>query len=191
MGLFRWLVRRQTLCLYSFWLSSPVPPVAPRRPLDIRFIASLADPTTVLLRPYYPAGVVEERLEKADRCCVGVREERVVGYCWLGRGEVSIAEISRSILVAPDEVYYYDAYTVPECRGQSIFPALLVRMLEADRAQGLARALIFAMSTNHASRRAISKAGFQQFRDVEMLTVLGLPFYRMRPLRPEREVAFV
>ncbi|MBI2368767.1 MAG: GNAT family N-acetyltransferase [Deltaproteobacteria bacterium] len=191
MGLWEWLVQRQTLCLYSFWLSSPVARVEPRGPLDIRFIAGMADRTTALLRAFYPAGGVEERLDKGDRCCVGVREDRVAGYCWLGRGEVSVAEIHRSILVAPDEVYYYDAYTVPECRGQNIFPALLARMLEADRAQGLARALIFAMSTNHPSRRAISKAGFQHFRDVEMITVLGLSFYRMRPLRSEREVAFV
>jgi RimJ/RimL family protein N-acetyltransferase len=77
------------------------------------------------------------------------------------------------VVPAGDEIYLYDAYTVPEWRGRRLFPAMLSALTARARAQGKRRALIFVLASNLASARAIEHAGFERFQVVSRVEVWG------------------
>ena len=121
------------------------------------------------------------RLARGEQCWTAQHHDKIMAYCWATHKPVEIGELRRIINPRDDEVYLYDAFTFPEYRGQNLYPALLHRILDHSRQQGLRRALIFVLSENTASIRGVQKAGFGEFQRVTYRNFLGFGRYAYRP----------
>ena len=98
---------------------------------------------------------------------------RIVSYCWIAFNEEWIGEIEMKVRPRREEAYLYDAFTLPQYRCRNLFSALLSNSLEYLRSRGYSRALIFALSSNKPSIRAIEKSGFKCFQSVLFFKLLG------------------
>jgi GNAT superfamily N-acetyltransferase len=113
------------------------------------------------------------RFKAGQVCAVACHGKEVVSYCWLTGAPTGVTEIDRLVVPGPDDVYLYDAFTEPRWRGRALFSATLLQLLSFARAQGKRRALIFVLTDNHASRKAIERTGFELFLAVSKITWWG------------------
>jgi ribosomal protein S18 acetylase RimI-like enzyme len=178
-----WLFAHKTLCLFEVDLKGP--PLAPceaRLAVEYcqlnaaswgtqRYTSHIPD------RHLFPA-----RFARSESFWTAQHEGKILSYCWATQEPVEIGEIRCIMSPRGDEVYLYDAFTFAAYRGQSLYPALLQRILEASHQQGLRRALIFVLSDNTASIRGVQKAGFREFQRVTYRNMLGFARYTYRPL---------
>jgi ribosomal protein S18 acetylase RimI-like enzyme len=175
----------KTLCLFEVELKRAQLPECPAR-LSVTYrvldaAAWAAQPHTGHIPDRH---VFQARLERGEQFWTAQRQGKILAYCWVTRGPVEIGEVNRIISPRGDEVYLYDALTFPEYRGHNLYPALLQRILEHSRQQGLRRALIFVLSDNVASIRGVQKAGFREFQRVSYYNLLGFRRYVYRPRLP-------
>lgn len=131
-----------------------------------------------------------ERLRDGQACAIAHHEGEVVAYCWLASTPVWVGEIGHAVVPGPEDVYLYDAFTMPGWRGRGLFPAMISRLLALARSQGRKRALIFVGAGNRASRRAIERAGFEIVHTVSRLDLCGLTRLWFRGPRSSR-ITFV
>ncbi|HVQ76104.1 MAG TPA: GNAT family N-acetyltransferase [Candidatus Binatia bacterium] len=176
------MIRTATLCLYERWLEAPPTPVALPAGVVVQILRAPA--TTAFAGPAHPRA--EHRLQEGEACAVARHGADAIAYCWLTWEPVWVEEVRRVLVPAPDEVYAYDAFTVPDWRGRALFPALLSRLHEFARAEGRSRAMVFALDRNVASRRAIEHAGFSLFGTVTRLDLWGLERLRFRGFTSRR-----
>jgi ribosomal protein S18 acetylase RimI-like enzyme len=173
---------KKTLCLFAVDLKAdPLPPCEASLAVEYRALDAAAwavQPYTshIADRLLFPL-----RLGRGEHLWTAQYEHKIVSYCWATRVSVEIGEIRRMISPRQDEVYLYDAFTFAEYRGHSLYPALLQRLLDHSRQQGLRRALIFVMSDNNASIRGVHKAGFREFQRVTYYNLLGVTRYVDQP----------
>ncbi|MDY6855643.1 MAG: GNAT family N-acetyltransferase [Thermodesulfobacteriota bacterium] len=166
------------LVLFSFNLKNRIPDVKEGIPTHIEFISDMSFFKTVGLpkKDYVDSVVFRDRFHRGDICCVAKSGGKIVSYCWISLNSAHIEEIDRNINLKKNEIYLYDAFTEPEFRGKSIFPRVLTDILKYGKRQGYHMSLIFALSSNHPSLRAIKKAGFTRFQSVYFISIYNKTF---------------
>jgi RimJ/RimL family protein N-acetyltransferase len=176
------MIRVATLCLYERHLAAPIPQGA----LPPGVALTLWDsPGDAGAGPWQREA--ERRLREGQVCAIVRHGEEVIAYCSLTDRREWVAEIGRLVVPGPGEVYLYDAYTAPAWRRRGLFQAMLKSLLEYARVQGRRRALIFVLTGNRASRRAIEQAGFELFQTVSRVKVWGLKGLWFRGSRAGRQ----
>lgn len=176
---------QKTLCLFEVDLKTAQLPLCTARlaveycQLDAKAWAVQPQTGHIADRHLFPA-----RLARGEYFWTAQHQGKIVAYCWATHAPVEIGEIRRVVSPRDDEIYFYDAFTFAEYRGQNLYPALLQRILEYSRHAGLSRALIFVMSDNAASIRGVQKAGFREFQRVTYSNILGFGRYVYRPRLP-------
>lgn len=165
------MIRFAKLCLYERWLEAPVPPGTLPPAVELVVVQTPAEAREAG-GPWQPDAF--QRLGDGQVCVVALHGRDVIAYCWLSRGPVLVAEIDRLVAPGSDEVYLYDAFTIPAWRGRGLFWAMLLRLLAFAQARDWRRALIFARASNRASRRAIERSGFELFRVAYRVELWGL-----------------
>ncbi len=180
--------RLVTLRVYERRLDAP----APSRVLPPGVELAVAD------RPMAAGGAkgrwhpeAEQRLRDGHVCAVARHETEVVAYCWLACTPVWVAEIGHAVVPGAEDVYIYDAFTMPEWRARGLFSAVLARLLAFAHARGRKRALIFAGARNRASRRVIERAGFEIVHSVWQVELCGLTRLWFRGPRSPSRVTLV
>ncbi|MGH7332583.1 MAG: GNAT family N-acetyltransferase [Candidatus Rokuibacteriota bacterium] len=165
------MIRVRTLCLYERQLDTPVTqgPLPPGVELAVWDAPPAAGDAG---RPWQPEA--ERRIREGQVCVVARHGGEVIAYCWLTWRPEWVAEVDRLVVPGPDEAYLYEAFTEPGWRGRGLFPAMLFRLLSYAWARGRRRALIFVLTNNRASRRAIEKGGFELFQTVSKVELGGL-----------------
>lgn len=164
------MIRVRTLCLYERQLEAPVSLGSLAAGVELA-VWDAPPRGGDLGRPWHPEA--ERRIREGQVCVAACHGSKVIAYCWLTWQPEWVAEIDRLVVPGPDEAYLYEAFTEPGWRGRGLFPAMLFRLLDYARAQGRRRALIFVLTDNRASRRAIEKAGFELFQTVSKLELAG------------------
>jgi len=187
----RWIFKEVHLCLYGFPLPGEVPPCEPS--LEVEYDAvGQSSPGIGRLTAVQEGRLIERRLGRGERCFLVLHKGQVVAYCWFSQARVGIEEVDLTVVVQPDEVYLYDAFTLPPWRGRGLYPALLTRMVKEAMEMGYRRAMIFAGEDNLPSRQGIEKAGFEFFQRITHYKLLGVSGYRYGPrLETHREVRLV
>jgi ribosomal protein S18 acetylase RimI-like enzyme len=173
---------KKTLCLFEFDLKqAPQQDSVARLPVTYRVLDAAAwavQPHTTHITDRH---LFQARLQRGEQFWTAQHQEKIISYCWATQEPVEIGEVRCLVSPRSDETYLYDAFTFPEYRGQSLYPALLQRIFAQSRQQGLRRALIFVLSDNTASIRGVQKAGFHEFQRVTYWNVLGCSRYTYRP----------
>lgn len=165
------MIRVATLCLYERQLDEAIGPG--RLPPGVDLAVWDSPPAEGDAgRPWHREA--ERRIDGGQVCVVARHGADVIAYCWLTWRPEWVAEIDRFVVPGPDEAYLYEAFTQPAWRGRGLFSSMLFRLLGYARAQGRRRALIFVLTDNSASRRAIERTGFELFQTVSRVEVCGL-----------------
>lgn len=85
---------------------------------------------------------------------------------------------NRIIDLAVDEGEIKYSLTLPQFRGQGLYPAALTRILRFLQGKGCKRAFICVKEDNRPSIRGIEKAGFNLLTRIDLLKVFGLQLSR-------------
>ncbi|MDY6983616.1 MAG: GNAT family N-acetyltransferase [Pseudomonadota bacterium] len=134
-------------------------------------ITDSESPVFAQLCTKYPNKDFRERYVMRQReCYVALRNGEIAGYAWVSADSLHVDEIACTFPLAADEVFIYDCFVDEAFRGGGIYPAMLRAALDDCAAQkGIRRAVIGAVSVNHASLRGIRKAGFRERKRIHYL----------------------
>lgn len=101
---------------------------------------------------------------------------RLVHISWAHQGPAVLGAMP----VAEGEVFIGPCYTVPEARGQGLYPYVVGCILQEYRRRQFARAIMTVGGDNAASIRGIEKVGFQRIGFLEYTRVVGVIKVRRR-----------
>lgn len=94
------------------------------------------------------------------RCYLAFDDGRIVHSSWCSSVATWTEELQTYLAPPPGDAYVYESLTAEAARGRGIYPIVL-RAISADLyGEGVKRIWIGVESSNEASIRAISKAGF-------------------------------
>ena len=126
-------------------------------------------------------GSGRERLKRGDQLFVAVRGDQIVHAAWVGQcNTIDVSYVLGAGSHVPLEVpapVIYDCWTPPPHRGQEIYPKLVSYLATQVLAEAPA-VYIYASTSNHSSWRGIEKAGFDPWRRIGRLRLLG--FFQRR-----------
>lgn len=112
------------------------------------------------------------RLRQGQRC-FGLRlNGEIVSYCWMATGSCRVN--GEDIVMAGDEVYAFDIYTLPAQRGGNLAPLLNALFTEMLRAAGIRRVLSVVDYYNRPSLRFTQKIGARPQRLNLFVNLFGL-----------------
>lgn len=163
-----------TLNLYMCALAGTIPEIVP----DIDARIRTKKPASL---QNVPANLLKRRIRRGDSVFTAYVRGRVVGYLFAARESAWIGEIDTRLRIQSEDVYFYDAFTCPQFRGKHIYTWLLACTARHYRQQGYERALIFTTSANHASRKAIRRAGFSCYQRIRYYDAWGLKMWHYTP----------
>ena len=107
-------------------LERPVSPaVAPVRASTSMHVAVIgADGLAAYLsfRPDQTDAEIRRRLAEGHACFAVWHGERIVHAAWAAVGRAPIEYLSRDLVLGPDEVFVFDAFTAPAFRGRGASP---------------------------------------------------------------------
>ena len=167
------------LGLYEFPLDQPIPEVRPGEPVEIRVAENIAQLPDSFHR-LQPGELAAVRLKEGKQVILAVKGDAVLAYCWVGFDETAMDEIDASVLPRRDEIYLYDAFTVPEARGKKLYQVLLAAALRRAAAEGRRRALIFVAARNVFSVRAVRSVGFEKFESIFYACLPSIRIYILK-----------
>ena len=159
------------LVLLERYLTPPEPQVETGLPLGIAMLKPGDVDDYFAFRPEAARELVLDRLRRAQTCFVARREGRIVSACWSTTGPAWSEFLSCEIAVAAGEVYLFDAFTLPACRGQGAAPALCMQQLKHFRRLGMRRAIRATLPENAAALHAHAKTGFRPYALLRTLRV--------------------
>lgn len=100
------------------------------------------------------------RMRDSEHCYVAYLDNRPVSYAWFSRKEWVREYYNDLLHLRPGEIYIHDAYTIPELRGQNIYPLLKAQgARELAQRSGAKSVLSYVKVQNHASLNASRKLG--------------------------------
>jgi ribosomal protein S18 acetylase RimI-like enzyme len=100
------------------------------------------------------------RLAVASGCYIVLEGDHIVHATWIGRGPVWTRELDRCVEPPPADAYVYESFTIESARGRGLYPMAL-RAICAHLGSDAARVWVGVESSNLASLRAVTKAGFE------------------------------
>jgi SAM-dependent methyltransferase/GNAT superfamily N-acetyltransferase len=146
--------------LFERPLDEPMIEVTSRLPVTIELLRESQVHEYCGFRPEAVPAEIQRRLAEGQQCFVVRHEGRLVHASWAAFQRARIDYLAREIRLAPDEVYDYESYTLPEFRGQNLSPARLAWMIRTFRAAGYRRLLLVVVPENKPAFRAGQKTGF-------------------------------
>lgn len=150
------------LVAYDIDMDRPLP--EPKKPVVIReLLPEDSAGVDALVRMYkVPAdapGIIG-RMRDSEHCYVAYLDERPVAYTWFSRKEWVREYYNDLIHLKPGEIYIHDAYTVPDLRGNNIYPLLKGHAFrDLARRYGVKSVISYVKVRNHASLNASRKLG--------------------------------
>jgi hypothetical protein len=161
------------------WSGSNLPPLLTAKcPLEIR-VGSDADLNLIASFHGYTEespqiAALKKRLEQGDKPYLAFCGMALAHIAWVcRRREVEMGEIWGSIALGDNEAYIMDCHTSFIFRGKGIYPVVLQRILKDLAEERVNRAYIGCRTSNMASLKGISKAGFSPAKKIRAVRLFG------------------
>jgi GNAT superfamily N-acetyltransferase len=145
-------------------------------------VAELDDlPLLLRVRPgYYDLRCLRERLRRGHICFVAWHGRDAVGIRWAFRGAVYLPYLSRTLILAPSEVYFDEVYTVPRYRRQGIDDQNMRFMLSWFKERGFRTHLCLLTSFDTGLHRRYESFGMKRTGEVSEIGFPGKKIYRFK-----------
>ena len=109
---------------------------------------------------------VLHRFRMGKQCYVARIDGKLVTYGWITFDKESIGELGLSLRLQQGEAYIWDCATLPEYRGQRLYPALLAHMLVELQKAGIQRIWIGTDADNLPSQSGVTRVGCRPIAEV-------------------------
>jgi ribosomal protein S18 acetylase RimI-like enzyme len=152
-------------------LAQSIPELEPAVPLRIDTLKPSEVDDHLAFRPEMARACVLDRLRSAQVCFVARHESRIVSACWATTQTAWVEFLACGIAAAVGEVYLFDAFTLPDYRGQRAAPALCTHQLKHFQRAGVRRAIRATLPENVPALRAHAKCGFISFALIRRLRI--------------------
>ncbi len=122
----------------------------------------------------------EDRSRRGDSVLIAFHESHPVAYLFATTKDCWVGEINDWLLVKPQEVYLYDAFTQPAYRGNHIYSTLISSAADFFKKKSYAYALIFASAHNKNSRQGIERCDFDYYGTVHYINFFGAHMWNFK-----------
>ncbi|MEO8575723.1 MAG: class I SAM-dependent methyltransferase [Gemmatimonadales bacterium] len=129
-------------------LDRPFPETPAKLALSVETLDAAQVDEYVAFRAGTNVHAVRKRLAAGNECFVARVDHKIVSARWAATGNAPCDYLFRTVSLADDEVYLFDAFTSPEWRGKGIFPALTSSMHRHYRDEGKHRSICFTGPEN-------------------------------------------
>ncbi|HEY4386701.1 MAG TPA: GNAT family N-acetyltransferase [Ktedonobacteraceae bacterium] len=145
----------------TWWRGDPLPALPPLS----AFSAHITTDTALIARvTHLTRQAINRRIREGNQPYIAFVEQTPVAYGWIATREGGITELQFSFSVSKRNAYLWDFLTLPQWRGQGIYPRLLQTIVCQE--QLIDRFWIGYVPGNTASARGIHKAGFRVVSDL-------------------------
>ncbi len=114
-----------------------------------------------VFRPSLVRREIEERLALGHLCFAAWHQNRIVHAGWGGTARAHIPFIHSDILLAPDEFYIYDSFTLPQFRRMNLVLARSAAMHKHFGALGYKRSYGVVALMNAGGLAVLEPAGYR------------------------------
>jgi GNAT superfamily N-acetyltransferase len=142
--------------LFHAWWRGDALPVLP--PIPGLVLTPATDISALAAFAGVDASTISDRLDRGHEPWQAAINSRVVGYGWATANDLTIGELGLEVSLQPGSRYLWDFFTMPEWRGQGIYPRLLQAIVAHE--SSAERFWIGHDLANVASAHGIAKAGF-------------------------------
>lgn len=128
----------------------------------------------------FRGGKAEERLRVGHLCFIAEKNGDIVSYKWVSFNETYVKELERTIRTGSDSAHIYDAYTVPECRGQGITGKISARIFDYLLQNGIKKTYHLISHNNFPSLRYAEKTGLRNMGEVTLARLFKSSVYNSK-----------
>lgn len=123
---------------------------------------------------------IDERVARGEKIFVGYHQKNPIAYLFAAASDCWIGEIEDWLVIDPEEIYLYDAFTSPGYRGKGVYPYLICRAASYFKNRSYKYTMIFATANNIESIRGIEKCAFKCYEAVNFRNFLGWKSWHFR-----------
>lgn len=102
------------------------------------------------------------RLSDKSLCYLVRDEERILHSSWVSLFAAWTRELRGYVVPPAGDAYVYESFTRADARGRGVYPFALTGIRADLASKGVGTVWVAAEADNHASQRAIGKAGFEE-----------------------------
>jgi GNAT superfamily N-acetyltransferase len=147
-------------------------------------------------RPERDVAELDRRLAAGMRCFLTLSEGHVVGELWVVTVELWLAQLERLVPLAPDELWVYEAFVIPELRGRNVATVRATLVGERLKNEGYRRLLWLVSPHNRPQLGSAAKLGARRLGSAgyvrlgpfrrDFVRMRGHPGVQLASRRPER-----
>jgi GNAT superfamily N-acetyltransferase len=104
---------------------------------------------------------IRRRLNAGQLCFIARCQGRIVSSAWMALGRAWIDYLACEVLLAPDDAYLYESYTLPDYRGRGVPTERSRQEVEYLRRKGCRRMIAVISPENRAAVRHAERAGWK------------------------------
>ncbi|KAB2888835.1 MAG: GNAT family N-acetyltransferase [Desulfobulbaceae bacterium] len=126
-------------------------------------LATIADSERDAYERFRGGGIDCRRLlQSGKRCWVLRSGSEIVSSCWTATDFAEIPYLGLRIRLAPGQVYLFDTYTAPACRGRSHASRLVAELARTCLQQGERAVISAVLPENRGGMTLFGRLGFRQ-----------------------------
>ncbi|MCX7887542.1 MAG: hypothetical protein N3B01_09870 [Verrucomicrobiae bacterium] len=137
----------------------PIPKLHSQLPIEMRLLSEKDLHAYLVLRPDQKPEQIRDRLRLGHQCHVSWHQGEIVDAAWCATGLGPVPYLGRQLVLAPNEVFIFDAYTAPKHRGHNLFMAKFTRIFRLTRDAGYARNSGVVAVENRTSMTVLRRLG--------------------------------
>ena len=163
-------------------LDSSLPVYQARIPFDFEELPQDVEKIEASLAhlPAIHTNDIGRRVQHGDLCHVAKCNGQIIFISWIAFRECYSYGLDREYELADSQAYVYSAYTLPEFRGNGVYPAAHCHSLQLLKDSGYKQILTFVDPKNHAAMRMPEKLGYDKIGITGFIEVFGLRWYYHR-----------
>lgn len=165
---------KQSLRLYCLKLDQPTQMISAKIPVDVSISTYIPE------LDMFEKEIREDRNRRGDSVLIAFHQSQPVAYLFATTKDCWVGEIDDWLLIKPQEVYLYDAFTQPAYRGNHIYSTLLANAAGFFKKKSYSCALIFTDTHNVSSTQGIERCGFHLYGTVQRFNFFGTHMWNFK-----------
>lgn len=151
------------LILFNRPLDEPIELIVPKIPVKISELTQNNVNDYICFRPDENLSEIQHYLNIGHRCFVAYYEKHIVSASWVASGEVWIDYLFFNITIAPNDIYLYNLYTLPDYRSKNIASAIVTKIIKTLINTNYQYMILNVLPESKGVIQMYKKIGFQSF----------------------------